>query len=211
MIPLPEDISPDDIEQWFNRGIIMVSMNDDMVPCYYNGVRRDLDEDVTGINVETFNGEEIEVATRDVFGYWPRCGAVNCRAPKGFNIAVFVERMQRRQYRRTYNARSVHPTIPDAAAVTKKAGHQAAQFVLCYDRFTPPVFNPVYYTAPQALAMLNGEHASVAVSPTTVVTCGDGENRRIYYNGEFVAKYCPHGLVPLRARIPRAVSKRFGV
>lgn len=212
MIPLPRNISPDDIEQWFNRGIIMAEVDGRLVPCYYNGVRhRGDDEGTLFVSVETLQqGEEAHVPLDKVFGHWPRCGAVNCHDVSGGNIAVFVERTQRRQYRRTYNPRSLSVSVPDRTSVLRKAGDRAVAGVLTYDRYTAQVFNPVYYTVSQAEVMLRGTHASVALSPTTVITCGDGTNRRVYYNNELVAKYCPHGLVPLRARIPRAVSKRFG-
>jgi hypothetical protein len=120
MIQLPDDIDVDDVLQWVGRGVSLVRINDEMVPCTLEEVsdsRRALVRPLLDTQ-----GREVEVLFSDIYAAWPDCGAVNVRTTRRgqpVHYAMYVTRQQRRQYTRTANPRCLHAYIPERWAVYK--------------------------------------------------------------------------------------------
>jgi hypothetical protein len=117
VIPLPDGISADDVNQWIGSGVCLVRTraNSDPVPA---------------VMLEAHPGDPVRVRLHlpltdrtttvnhtSCFAHWPELGSFN--DPGGY--AVHMERVAVRQYRRTLNDRCVRLTIPWRWQVTRKA------------------------------------------------------------------------------------------
>ena len=106
MIPIPDDANHSDIEQWCNRGVVMVREGtSDYVPHWYLGcdARR-------RVSVQPLEGEQRNLTSAEfVSVHWPRCGSVNI---PGKHYAVHAARRTQRQYRRTWHVGGLNIITP---------------------------------------------------------------------------------------------------
>jgi hypothetical protein len=209
MIALPEDIHPHDVRQWLGSGVFFASPEpgaeqwrlawlDDEGP----EVVEDLEDEDGSEIVELQIPEERRilvrwVATRqasyvglqDIRCHWPTCGAIN--VPD--HPAVYVERLQVRQYRRTYNAQCTRTHVPGQwflfkqgklrGDITESAGLLKA------------LFYPEYpATVGKAYARLR-ELGSVAIN-RHITLVGDPGSPEVYYRTARAGVIAPHGFQP---------------
>lgn len=102
MLRIPQDLSTRDVEQWLGGGTFYARKR--------AGAKWQLAR-LLGGGGETGKAHVYFLADKEdsptlshsnLRAHWPRCGAVN--TPR---FALYVQRQQRRQYRRTYNGRCV--------------------------------------------------------------------------------------------------------
>jgi len=188
MIPLPPDISPNDIDQWLNGGWCLVKKRGRLVPAT---MRRNYDDGF--LQFQDVQGDYIEAKLSEVFAHWPRCGAINVD-----DIALYVVREQRRQYRRTYNARQLSIDIPQKWAVMKMtSAHAANSLSPNTTNIVENVFNPHYVSADKAIRQIEqGTAFSRAINPRVIIT-GPYQKMMVYYNGELQAAIVDRQLRPV--------------
>lgn len=175
MLPLPEDIRSDDIQQWLSEGVYYAKQKDEWVIVTYSG----LADNGKIIGIALDGKTRIDSGIGDVRIHWPACGAVNL--PDGF--AVIVTRQQRRQWRRTFNGRCVTLEIPGKWEIMKKVKPRTLNEVQAYSpSLLRAVFEPEYpESVTQALDEL-ADRASIAISPQ-VVLVGPAASALVYYRG----------------------------
>jgi len=178
MIALPDDITPSDVQQWLEGGVFYARRNA-KEPWDLAELRAVEGEDIYVMFIK--EEQEHRVRPSDLRCHWPACGAINM--PGGF--AVNVERLQRRQYRRTYNSRCVRTSMPDKWLSLRTMEPQITQVDYEGITFLDELFNPKYppntYEARRKVAA--GEVFSVAITPYLVLA-GD----RVHYRGTFVGR-----------------------
>jgi hypothetical protein len=179
---IPENVSLDDVWQWLNRGWFWLRTLEGEWPAQLS---REEDWLVCAIN-----GSEYPFKREECFPHWPQCGAINMQG-----YAVIVERLQVRQYRRTYNDRCVSLNIPRKWDVMKR--HPNVKGLNADNpELVNALFNPLYYTYTRALGLLEGGWVSVAINPHLIVA-GTVEEHMIYYRNKLTARVVNGQLVPL--------------
>ena len=181
MISIPEDISSDDLYQWIGDGYVMIHGKAAVM------VHGKEEDDTTCAKFEFLdNGREEWLDLDEVQCYWPVCGAINLTHDQK-SIAVHVQREQRRQWRRTFNANCVVVTVPCGWGATKLLGRNAVrQLRRIGHRHVRELFNPTYPTPEGALHSIRSGALSVAISPQVIIA-GDGKGQfAIYYRGRLV-------------------------
>ncbi len=194
MQPLPMDLSRDDTWQWLNNGWFWYDDDGEgLLPCYLSQDDRDADYVVTDADGRSHVFEQSRV-----YIHWPACGAINM---DGF--ALYVQREQTRQYRRTYNKRCIKLDIPRKWDVMKRHS-----WVRSINPDTPALvaatFTPKYYNYSAAVSKL-GDHrgwVSVALNPYLVLA-GEVDSHMVYYRGKLLARVEDTVLVPLDDSNPR--------
>lgn len=155
MIPLPQDMPSEDADQWLRSGVFIALG----VPYFYSHL------DVTGTDERGYNvvGTRVEdgyivVSPRaDVCVVWPKCGAINLE-----KHALYVQRRQVRQYRRTYNERCVTSHTLGAWDLAR-ADISVSEVSPMSSEVVLQLLNPWYPSSLEEAA--SGERASVALSP----------------------------------------------
>lgn len=205
MIPIPASLGTGDINQWLNRGVVLVRLDGELVPAMYEEARYNSNDTLCAACMSLDGQKQIFAPFEHVFAHWPRCGAVNVGP-----VALYVQRTQTRQYRRTYNQRCITVSMPDQTLASSIVGETMVMQALTYRNYTAAVFAPEYPDVDEALRDLDLEQRfSVALSPTTILVRHSGAIR-VYYNGDLLAKLCDGRLIPLRGKLPRAITKRLG-
>jgi hypothetical protein len=178
VIPLPDDITYDDVHQWLAEGVFLAKRPDtnEFGVAY---LRRTRDEGVAILFSEDGLGATVPLA--DIRCHWPTCGAVNYND----QFALYVQRRQRRQWRRTYNSRCVEVQVPGRWHLLKQ--HGAAELAIDQHQwpFLKAVFDPEYPSMGEAVQMLH-ERASVAVTPHLILV-GRPETA-VYYRGSLAGR-----------------------
>lgn len=209
MIEIPNDIAVQDLAQWLSDGVVVLKNDPAMTPLFVYRIGEAGDVRVRE-HREGRLSEPRPVPSRDLLCGWPTCGAVNVGG-----IALYVQRSQIRQYRRTYNSRAVAPAVPDAREAEEFDPRQYARATHFFT-YTEAVYRTEaegYPPPERAIAMVQEPAMfSVAVSPSIIITkvptTGD---LRVWHNNELVAKIFDRAtLLPLRGALPRAVKKRLG-
>ena len=196
MNPLPQDLSISDIYQWLGEGwflfrhdgqFIVSSLEEEMTLRTITGVRHDLIRDRT-------------------YPLWPICGSLNLSE---FGYAIYLERIQRRQYRRTYNHKCLSLTIPRKWEVMKAKSLEVDQIHPNTPVVIKEAFDPTYYTYTEALGLMDHEGwTSVALNPYIIVS-GGPEKCHVYYRRKLVGTITNGQLVPIgdqSARIKRIIK-----
>lgn len=98
MIPLPEDISKKDVNQWLSGGWFYFKGSSGT---YQIGKLAGVDEAQSLIHTQTPMGDVEIVPFANVYPHWPECGAANLKELK---CAVSLTRLQKKQWRRTYTS-----------------------------------------------------------------------------------------------------------
>lgn len=183
MMSIPDDLAVHDIGQWLNGGWYLFKRNDDSAPEPAKlGTRRD---EYCNIDLE---GEAHDLVNDMTFPFWPPCGAINM---KGF--AIYVERRQVRQYRRTYNEQCLIITVPRKWDVMKKMGTSAPNLCPNSPEVVREVFSPCYYTYTMALQMMESGHSTSVALNRHLIVAGP----LVYYRNVLVAKMDGQRIVPM--------------
>lgn len=212
MLEIPRDLTPNDLHQWISDGVVVRKGDKTITPLFVWTVEENCSamvRPVTNRIPATFR-DRFLLSANDMLCGWPTCGAVNVGG-----IALYVQRTQVRQYRRTYNSRGLVATVPDAAAA-RQFDNNLYVHVQNFPTFTREVYATEangYPTTEQALAsLLEPNVFSVALSPSIIVTKAlHTDDLRVWHNNELVAKVLDRTtLLPLCGAVPRAVKKRLG-
>jgi hypothetical protein len=202
MIPLPLDATTADIEQWCNRGVVMV--NNGKIPPFPAWFST-----VTGrrvVLVHDFDGNIHEAPHTTVSVHWPRCGSVNLPS---LHYAVHAARRTQRQYRRTWHVAGLNVLTPRAWDVAKWKGLTPVQSGTPQKELAKACFAPQYFDYVVADAMLlREEKVSVAISPRVIVAGDKSGKRMFYYNGVLAATAADGMLFPAGPAVPvRKIAK----
>jgi hypothetical protein len=177
MIPVPQDASRQDIDQWCSRTVVMVPHNGVYVPGFYMGC-----SESRTVNVEPLNnaahGDRISVPHGAVRVTWPLCGSVNL-TERGY--AVHAARITQKQYRRSWHVTGLRIVTPRAWDVAKRFGLTPERFKPNEFDMAVACFNPVYPSMDEAEASIaRGDVLSVAVNRNLIVV-GDTDGKRMFY------------------------------
>ena len=201
MIPLPNDITADDAHQWLNRGIFYARLNDTWE---------------LGLLVEIHPNREITVRlvkdallhtvhNDDIRCHWPACGAIN--TPE---LALYVQRHQERQYRRTFVPGSVRLVYPDKWLLLKTVNPGILQRRVDEWSIIEPLFNPTYPSCMEEAKEMLREVPSVALTPQ-IMLVGDYREPKVYYRGERMGVITDNVLRSTGdPRVVRRVNKLIG-
>ena len=180
---LPEDLRVNDISQWLQGGWFFWKRSEEQEP-----EPAQITPGGEAYEVITMDGVRAPLRNRHAFPYWPACGAVNL---EGF--AVYVERRQVRQWRRTYNDQCVTVHVPRKWDVMKRQGADAVSINANSRALVRALFKPKYFTYSDALLMMEtGQAVSVALNRQLVIA-----GTLVYYRNKLVAKITDQKLVPV--------------
>lgn len=202
MIPLPDDITGDDIDQWLRGGVFLV----DGIPYVYSMMDYDYDADGPRVFGYDLNGDSVRFnhKAQKLCVAWPQVGAVNVRDP---GYALYVQRRQDRQYRRSYNERCASVHVIGRWELARAGVQQDFPNNALDSRVVKAVFEP-WFPPSLAEAFATG-WPSVALSPqlTLFPACGTVYYRDIKAgvidrNGIFTATCDPV--------VARRINKQIG-
>lgn len=178
MIPLPEDITPNDVHQWLHGGYFLVEVDGLRLPASLIDVESDT---IHARRVDSLEAVAADLAS--VYAYWPRCGAINLPQRQ---FSLYVQRQQRRQYRRTFNWRCCELHILGKWEMLKAARGGALQVREQDPDLLQALFSPEY---PQdfldAQSMLVSGWSSVALSPVVTLVQRTDDSISVYYRDAF--------------------------
>lgn len=185
---LPDDLSLGDTHQWLNGGWFIVRDDDGK---YYPSQWDFIDEDSGYIRCIRYTPEEsgyshewMDVRPDRVYIEWPRCGALNIASHK---LAVFLERTQVRQYRRTYNANSLVLHIPRQWEAMRCTGPEIATLRPLNPEIALSAFDPEYPRYQEARDRLEEGWFSVALSPHVIIA-GEPDAHWVYVGHVLTAR-----------------------
>lgn len=183
MIPLPNDATPNDVEQWCSRGVVLVrsdaSPNDPPRPAFYMSAAS------TSVEVQYLDGSTRIVPRTAVYVHWPRCGSVNI---PGKPFAVHAARLAQRQYRRTFHVNGLSIVTPRLWDIARFLNGGLSSASVSSQDLAAACFNPVYPSLDEAEHMLTRESVvTVAVTPSIIIAGDRTGKRMFYFNGELVA------------------------
>jgi hypothetical protein len=188
MLKLPDDIHHRDVQQWVGGGFVLIKGK--VAAHYDNGdfFPDDSDEDERRPWFSVEGAEERQYDLGDIMCHWPRCGSINT----GRGFALYVQREQRRQWRRTYNTRCVVSSTPLKRQVARRYGNRMVSTFsdVGYWQTVQALFFPEYVSPLVALESIYEKEAmTVAVSPQVIL---GGYGRRplhVFYRGRHVANW----------------------
>jgi hypothetical protein len=157
MIPLPSDILPKDVNQWLGEGWFYVRNESGTYQiCRYDHTMDDCEHSV----VLPMDGKSFVAHHSAIYPHWPECGGVNLPDQK---FAVFVTRLQKKQWKRTYNRYCVKLRV-----ISDIAAHYATS--TDHPSVVKGVFEPEYYNYSDIVNYrFKDGWKSCAISPTLVV------------------------------------------
>jgi hypothetical protein len=210
MISLEDNMTMGDIEQWVGGGFFLTPAADGYVPAEVawwpehneDGECFD-DEDLFCLRL--CDGDSTQVRFRQaeaqerIFPHWPFCGSINLLHHK---LAVHVERLQMKQWRRTFNWRQVKILVPQQWALT------GGSMMNTDEQVVRAIFNPEYPTDSLSTWFADG-WKSVALTPHVIVT-NTAPALMVYYNGELAAKLRTDGAFDaIDVRMTHLLSKLY--
>lgn len=216
MLPLPDDICSSDVGQWLYGGVAVWKQEDgECVPVVLRvahghsqtAVCSSLrtDEDALGT---------VEIPFSQLYGHWPICGSINIPEVK---LAIHVERVQQRQYRRTFNDRQVRYLVPRAWEARLRLPRQDLNLV----RTSSPavaraLMAPDYPSVDAAFHMLSTGWLTVAINPRVIIACDAVGKRLVYYRGKVAASIVEGTLRPIAdvttcKLIARALGEEYSI
>jgi hypothetical protein len=195
MIPLPRDASATDIDQWCNRGVVMVDTAAGIRPAWFCSITPG-----RSVEVRYLDDQSIEVVLPTALSvHWPICGSVNI---PGKHYAVHAARQAQRQYRRTWHVAGLDVTTPRGWDVAKFINTTPRSMAHKPDDLARACFLGTYLTYSEAEALLGVSHVSVALNPRLIVA-GDASGKRMfYYNGQLAATASDGVLHPVGEDVP---------
>jgi hypothetical protein len=147
--------------------------------------------------------EPVAISLDRVYLHWPLCGAVNCRDHK---IALYVQRVATRQYRRTYQGRQVRVTTPRSyeACAHAKLGRLPGGD-------SPETLRALFYpwypsSVREATEHLEGGWFSIAL--TRRITLVNAGHKCLVYDGSSHVGYLLDGCV-LTALVPEGAARKL--
>jgi hypothetical protein len=180
---IPDDISCDDVYQWLNDSYVL--HDDGHVLQFTGDVERTRHGGRTAyfINVQEGDAHAERLNVKRVSLHWPVCGAINVSF-RNIDYAYYVQRNQRRQWRRAFNPMCVS-VKPISGWALHKASRDARMLRLGNEQIVE-LFDPTYYSAAMAMRKIQGGAISVALSPQ-VTLAGDGKGQyTVYYRTTLV-------------------------
>lgn len=178
MIELPEDISWDDVHQWLAEGVFLAKRPKSKE--FDVAVLRRTREDGVAV-VFAKDALRATVPKSDVRCHWPTCGSVNYDG----KFALYVQRRQRRQWRRTYNHRCIDVQVPGRWHLLKQYPAQDLEVNQNSWEYLDAVFSPTYPTMGDAITMLR-DRPSVAVTPHLILV--GRPDTAVYYRGALAGR-----------------------
>lgn len=214
MITLEENMSVKDIRQWLGDGWFlyrpkkypgMVAAHVTEWPDYSHPA---LNPETAYINIRLSSGHNeirpIIELQECVFPHWPTLGSLNI---EGFKFALNLKRTQQKQWCRTYNSRQIMTEVPRRKELFKLFRKPPA-FAPHVPDVVRAAFFPVYPTIEEAHNYFNTGWASVALTPTLIVT--NTSPRFVYFRGELAAAIKSGQLLSINARLVSRVEKVLG-
>lgn len=178
MIRIPEDISTRDLHQWVGGGVCLL---DETIPVQLMDCEED--EELNFARIDNGRSEylQMEDVGDRLSAFWPKCGSLNL--PGGF--AVYVERNQSQQYRRTYNQRVLTLTVPGKWDVMRACGTDRLLSISPNNKdVILAAFNPDYPEWDEAMELLEREDVySVALNPYVIIGLRGGDPV-VFYRGQ---------------------------
>lgn len=203
MISLPVGISTGDLEQWVGGGWFFFNHDGEFKPAMMNSYPNEngrYQVVFTDGNVATSRSLE------HVKPHWPVCGSLNVLEAR---VALYVDRLQRKQFCRTYNYRLVRVVTPGKSII---GGHVMDGLHPSSEYFVKNLFSPTYFSLPEIVKdKFEDGWASCAVSPTVIVLKQRPRNM-IFYRGE-IAGYLSEDnkhLEDVDATVSPTLLKHFG-
>lgn len=175
MIKLPENMLGSDVEQWLWNTWFWDA--GEGRPLRFQHV-----EDSSTIAASTLGGTMVLIDKEDVRAHWPACGAINVN-----EIALYVQRNQVRQYRRSYTSDFVDVEVPRKWDLMKK-GCRTRHLTGETAEVVEQLFNPEYPTLEDAVSELTRGEAHARALNRHVMLVGQADKILVYYGG-------PHNLV----------------
>lgn len=185
MIPLPKDIVAKDVTQWLGEGWFYAELtpnvfsvarllvaNGEENKAYLTLLYNDPDKDV-----------EITCGFNQLYAFWPECGSLNIVPNKEQKIdgkyAVHLARLQKKQWKRTYNAYCLKLRV---------ISHKTDDFSVSpdYSQVVAAAFNPEYFTYTEALDKFESGWRSVAINPSLLVSNSPRDEQIVYIDGELI-------------------------
>ena len=167
-----DEVLTQDVNAWYAGCWVLAPVGEDMVPSLITDV-----EDRT-LTVSDCTGERHTCDVGDCEVWWPFLGAINIG-----RVAVFAQRRPRRQWKRSFIARSVTVFCPNAAVVCS-ASHENNDLVAyittarngCNDmRFIRGLWADNYYNLQDAITMVaTGQAEGRAINRNTLLTNNHG-------------------------------------
>ena len=213
---LPEDITIRDLYQWISDGYVMING----APARLSEADYMFDDDgdrgsdlayqrPDGFRFDMLTDEDdVPVALADVYCHWPKCGSINT----ALGVALYVQRTQRRQWRRTFNGRCVDVRVPLHWQATKLHGRAAIRSL---QHLSVPVitelFNPTYVSVEDAVDRLQGKRALTVAVDRNVILGGWGAESpvEIYYRGELCGTLDDNGTHIANVSTRNRVNKKL--
>lgn len=186
MMPLPEDLSPRDVEVWLGRGVYLIQSKDGgLVPAMYRAWDG---EHLSSTTLKHGQRRSVVRTSLDrVLVHWPRGGCYNERDAEGnVRYAVHVSRTPRRQWCRTLRLDMLNVQVPNRWSVRRYYPDVAIGRVTDY--LAAEMMLPEWPSIYEAEELLKNA-PTVAVSPRLVLS----NKRGVYYNGDYVG-YMDGGL-----------------
>lgn len=183
--PLP-GMNRRDVDQWFNRGIVVYEPpGGERQLCHYEAT-----DDAGVAHVTLLTGEvgrAVQTAYTNLRGWWPLCGAVNTT----HNVAAHVSRITSKQYRRTFNSGCIHVKVPREwearvylGVRPKSTGANlfgAPAVAIGFWRENYPDFTEACQRIDR------GDAFSVAINRRIIVAGDSSGKRMFYFDGELAA------------------------
>jgi len=177
MFQVPRDDDFADIRQWLNGGLFC-----DEAGIAYKFTGMGEDRRATGWPV--YPDESLAVAPRnfrqsEIYLHWPLCGAVNNKNKK---FALYVQRLPRRQYARTFCPQQVEVLVPRGYEVLARIGTRRNSLDANSNEVLRALFYPEYpANYEEAEQWLEDGWLSVAL--TRRVTLVKAEGKLLVFDG----------------------------
>ncbi len=195
MKPLPSDINTNDISQWLEGGWFLFQSVDKEGLEPAQVVFNHDNEQWSVVDIE---GKTHPFLRSSIFPVWPECGSLNL---EGF--AIYLQREQQRQWRRTYNDRCLTLTVPRKWDVMKMFGTEVTNVAPDHSVVVRAAFTPRYYTFSDALTKIENERwLSIALNPHMIIA-GAENNYLVYYRGKLIAHITNGKIISLGLKIER--------
>lgn len=200
MIELPNGISREDIYQWLGDGVFYARSGEQW------RLARLVDTD--GLYIQYLDEQSSHrCRASDIRIHWPRCGAINLETH-----ALYVQRQQRRQWRRTYNARCVQVHTLGKWGLLGRGDAASMAVDTTGHVFMGALFDPLYpQDLSEAMELLEQRH-SLALTPHLTMVQTSSPGYIVYYHTDRVGHYSGGEFRPAcDALVERRVNKMIGV
>ena len=203
MFKFPDD-AVSDLRQWLDGGVFCTENGDAYSTMGFTRLGEVIGVPVLRYGDAISGGRDATaIPISRVHLHWPLCGAVNCRDHK---MALYVQRVATRQYRRTYQGRQVRVTTPRSyeACVNAK---------LCRvpGGDSPETLRALFYpwypsTVHEAVKLLEDGWYSIALTRRIILV--NAQHKCLVYDGGSHVGYLLDGCV-LTALVPDGAARKL--